>query len=171
MTDITPDPDDRRCTAVKPDGTRCKSWAMRDESGLCAGHAGRGLAADPRTYAAKGRASQRARAAERREKAQTARMGLRERLVHEAAEQQDALVRALFAPLAEEGAEAHHAAIRILERMLGRPGEGMADLETNQPRSLDELVAALDAITGLDEVGTPVVPDEAQALDSSLPQG
>jgi hypothetical protein len=40
-------PDDRHCTFVKADGSRCRGWATKDGSGLCSGHAGKGLAANP----------------------------------------------------------------------------------------------------------------------------
>lgn len=165
--------DDRRCTAIRPTGERCGAWAMRDGSTLCAGHAGKGLASDPSTYSARGRASQRAQSAHRKEQAAKAKMTLRERLVHEAAERQDELVRALFAPLAaSDDLEAHRAAVTILERMLGRPGEGIADLEAGaQPPSLEELVAALDKLTGLDEPGIPAVPQDAPALHASAVEG
>jgi hypothetical protein len=40
-------PDERHCAFVKADGGRCKGWAIKDGSGLCSGHSGRGLAANP----------------------------------------------------------------------------------------------------------------------------
>jgi hypothetical protein len=47
--DRSEEPDPRRCAFVKNDGTRCKAWKVKSES-LCAGHLGRGIAADPQAY-------------------------------------------------------------------------------------------------------------------------
>jgi hypothetical protein len=41
-------PDDRHCTVIKANGQRCRGWAQKDGSGLCAGCAGKGLAANPK---------------------------------------------------------------------------------------------------------------------------
>lgn len=166
MTDTTPDTSERRCTATKADGERCGSFAMKDGSGLCAGHAGKGIAADPEGYGRQGHATMREQAKRRQEEAAAARMTLREALLHRAATAQAALVDALFAPVEDAdlpAQERQRAAMQVLERLMGRPGEGIADMtQEQQPPSLAELVAALDGIMGLDEVGTQAVPDDEQ---------
>ena len=40
-------PTKQRCTATNRDGSRCRSWALRDGCGLCASHAGRIANAGP----------------------------------------------------------------------------------------------------------------------------
>lgn len=60
-------PDDRHCEFVKADGSRCKGWAIKDGGGLCSGHSGRGLAANPEAASRLSRGLSRGRAPQRRQ--------------------------------------------------------------------------------------------------------
>jgi hypothetical protein len=57
--------DDGQCRVIRPDGVRCGARRMR-QYGLCAGHAGLGLAADPRAAQRTAAASRSALKARRR---------------------------------------------------------------------------------------------------------
>lgn len=77
------DRDPRKCTHVYDDGRLCNGWATQG-TGLCGGHRGLGLAADPSTYGAQGAAATNAqaqeRAQERRDKPKTLKEALAKRL-------------------------------------------------------------------------------------------
>lgn len=53
--------DDGTCRVVRPNGARCRARRMR-ETGLCSGHAGLGIAANPGAYSEAGHAAKARRA-------------------------------------------------------------------------------------------------------------
>src|SRR5215471_13885224 len=111
-----------RCGETRSDGQPCTAWATA--SGLCAGHSGLGVAADPSESGFKGAETRRENAAKRRLHAERREMSLAEALAEKAAEERDALVEALFGPVLYDQTspmEKHRASIAILERMLGKP--------------------------------------------------
>lgn len=82
-----------QCTGTRKDGERCGAHALTDQE-LCAGHAGLGIAADPRAYAqAAAEASGRARS----ERAVQRRETLLERIGRQTEERAAEIVAAYFA--------------------------------------------------------------------------
>ena len=128
-----------RCSGTKQDGTQCKGTVGLVD-GLCSIH--RGLA-DP-AAAARQRAVNEAARKEQAEAAAARRtLTLKQALAERAATEREALVDALFAPLADAdvGSMARQAAARtILERLLGKPTEQIAQEEQPEDVPLETLV-------------------------------
>jgi hypothetical protein len=114
-----------RCAAVKADGTPCRAFALRDGD-LCAGHAGIGLAANPREAGLKGCA----RSAEvRAERAEIRKRGVRQVLA-EAVEEEflPAIKRAYGRGLeSDDPSIAVRSAEALLSRVYGKPKETIVD--------------------------------------------
>lgn len=157
------------CQGITKAGTRCKG-TLGLVDGLCSIH--RGLI----DHRAAQRAQKAAQAAARADQQATLRneatrnqMTLKQRLAARAAEEAEAIVDALFAPLHdmdlldEEGKlvragagtmEKQRAAQGILDRLIGRPGEGLGAVEqAPEPRTLEEIVGAWMAADAAHEVG------------------
>jgi hypothetical protein len=131
----------RRCAGTTRDGAPCTAWATA--TGYCAGHSGFGIGRDPRAAGAKGAESRRRNRDRRQLHAERRNMTLKEALRERAAEERDALVDALFAPLVEPGTDVmtrHRAAVTILERMIGRPREALAVEEPLPELTIEQLI-------------------------------
>ena len=133
-------PTRRRCSADTNSGAPCKAWAVHDHV-LCAGHLGRGLAANPKAAAAQSAARRQEQAAVRRRRPQDV---YNEALLEHAEEFAERLV-----DIALNGDEA--TALRAIEalnsRVLGRPKETVeqvevpAELKAIREMSPDEIAA------------------------------
>ena len=136
---------EKRCTHVKPDGTRCKGWRAKGAD-LCPGHLngfGRG-GADPREAASRSAEVRREAAEDRSEAAAVARMGLQERTAAFLA--RDDVQRALeqrWLDILENGSDAD--AIRLhaqlADRVFGRPTERVEVDDVRVPASVEEIRA------------------------------
>lgn len=130
-------PDDRKCTHVREDGTRCKGWRMKDHpAGLCAGHAGIGVAADP-AEAARLSAESRREQAETRTEAR--KRTLKDMLAERLEEQADAIATRLTAIIANgDDSDALRAIENWMSRVYGRPTERV-EATVVEPESVAEL--------------------------------
>ena len=160
-TDLESQPKRPRCSATKRNGEPCGSFAVRD--GLCAGHAGFGLASSPAAQEQARLAalrSKRERAAQREAERILASRGVTGHMRARAAAERAALVDALFAPLHDPALSAtarQAAALKILGRVFGNPGTASEAPDDADVKALtvEELVAAW-ATTGGEE--TPPEP-------------
>jgi hypothetical protein len=137
----------QRCSGTRKDGQPCDARAI--DAGLCAAHSGRAFGGDPTAAARLSAEARRVNRERRRKHAERRDMTLAEALRERAAQERDALVDALFAPLSQsDPITAHKAAVTILERMLGRPAEGLAVEQPEPEREMtrDDLIQAWAAI-------------------------
>jgi hypothetical protein len=128
----------QRCRHPRNDGTPCRAFAT--SSGLCAGHSGLGAVANPRESQRRSAQARRQAREHSREDARRQELSLRDALRERATAERDAILDALFAPLADPEATAqdkHHAALRILERLLGRPSEALPDAPAEDTGPID----------------------------------
>jgi hypothetical protein len=140
-----------QCEFTRPDGTRCRAYATR--SGLCAGHSGLGAVANPRESQRRSAQARRQTREQSQEDARRKDLSLRDALRERATAERDAILDALFAPLDDPEASAqdkHHAALRILERLLGRPSEAIPDAPADDTGPIDWAELA-EEIRGLPE--------------------
>lgn len=148
-------PDDRRCTVVRPDGSRCKSWAIRGET-ICAGHAGRGAVADPVASQAKAMRKYREAKAQAEEEAAIRRLSLRQQIARTAELKREALVNRLFElALSTDDRVALQALEQIQSRLWGRPVAPV--VEVRGTMSEEERLQVAGAMSGL-------TPEERMAL-------
>ena len=108
--DEEPEPDPRRCSEVKADGSACKGWATA--SGKCAGHSGLGFASDP--IAANVKAAEVRR--ERHEAGKGATLAALERELTKH-------LPGIAANWAKQAQSDHRAAETLLARLYGKPTE------------------------------------------------
>jgi hypothetical protein len=115
-----------RCRATNRAGNPCGGFAVTPE-GLCGGHAGFGFARSEAALAESRLAAARARkanAAKREQERTLAKQGVTARLRARTATDAEQIVTALFAPLDDphlSSTARQAAALRILERVFGRP--------------------------------------------------
>lgn len=161
MTDTTPDTPET-CKGIRKNGERCRSTLGLRE-GLCPVHDGR---ADPSMAVRVRHRKFHERRAATQQAVERAKMAPRDRLRLDLAARWDEVQRVLLDGALADGDRA--TLLRLLDQAFGKPGENAApDAAAPQP-TLDELVAALDAITGLDS-GTPLVPEgEHPRMDAGL---
>ena len=126
--------DERHCSHIREDGSRCKGWKMRG-SDLCAGHAGRGIAANPSAYAREGAAVS---AEVRQERAEVAPKSYKQAL-QAAWEQHAAAIVARRLDIITNGSDAD--ALRAIEamesRIYGKPKETVEQVTT--PRTVEAI--------------------------------
>lgn len=162
MDDMNPATEGETCIAIRKNGKRCQSrFALRD--GLCPVHGGR---VDPSAAVKARHERERERREAMKRDVERARLAPRDRLRLDLAARWDEVQRVLLDGALADGDRA--TLLRLLDQAFGKPGENAApDAAAPQP-TLDELVAALDAITGLDS-GTPLVPEgEHPRMDAGL---
>ena len=134
QTAPTSEPDARRCSFMRDDGTRCNGWRVHGEE-LCAGHLGKGVAASPEAA----RAAQKQGARRRSEMLAKARKrpedAYREALYANAEEIANRL-----AEIAMHGepSEAIRAAEVLTSRVLGKPTD-RHEVVAKVPETLQEL--------------------------------
>lgn len=148
------------CTGKTKSGSRCRTTVGLVD-GLCATH--RGLV-DHRAAAARQHALREEREAAKRREAARSKMTLKEALLERAAEERDAIVDALFAPLSDEDLSpmARQSAARtVLERILGKPGEIAPDEQPADDLPLEVLVEMWREGKRAEAAGTPVAHPEA----------
>lgn len=136
-----------RCSGTRKDGSPCQGFPFRgDPEGLCSTHSplveqrNRLIAGEAKELAALSTAARRAKREAREREKLAANATVRDALRAEAAKRRDAVVAALFAPLDDDSLdprEQQQAAIRILERILGRPGEVLDSLDGDVSGPID----------------------------------
>lgn len=165
MDDMKPDTTPETCTAIRRNGERCRStFALRD--GLCPVHGGR---VDPSAAVKARHDREKARREAMKRDVERAKLAPRERLRLDLAARWDEVQRVLLDGALAEGDRG--TLLRLLDQAFGKPGETAAPDGPPPVPSLEELVAALDAITGLDEAGTQPVPDDVPDLQACPVQG
>lgn len=144
-------PDDTHCRIVKADGQRCRSTRML-ATGLCPGHSGTGISADPGSYSTLGHAERKRRAAAR------ATLGISARRA--ATPVQAARIRAQL--------RADDYATAIVDRPLDDP-----DLSTiaRQRAAIDAIELLFPKTTTTLELELPSEPDEVRQMSWQDMQG
>ena len=150
-------PEERRCTHLYADGSRCKAYRGKDESGLCAGHSGRSAFTPERArkaQAASAKAKRQRRYARElmqlSPRALTPDDVLRVRLAEEAVELADLMLAPLDDPETSARAKAEHAAWITDRARPDRRPDVLAAITLEQAKA--RLLAAPDPRGALQEM-------------------
>jgi hypothetical protein len=122
-----PRPAPRRCVATSKNGQSCKAYALRDEE-LCAGHAGRGLAANSKAAASQSAVRRQTQAQVRKKRA----IDIYRDAVEEHAEDFIALRLAAVKDTSLPMSERLKAAEQLENRGMGKPKETLETKEISE---------------------------------------
>lgn len=136
-------PDERRCTERGKDGERCKAYAVRGSDPLlCAGHAGRGIAANPLEAARQSAAVRKQQAEDREHVASEARKTVKQQLAglsEELVGDLRAAYRDAIQTGSQEALRRAQAAEYLLSRVYGKPAQPTRDETPTVASALEEL--------------------------------